>query len=208
MVKTPQGTEEKILAAAKKVFHRKGYEGARMQEIADEAGINKALLHYYFRSKEKLFEEVFKAAFSEISKVASHTFTSDEPMIRKIEAFVSTYLDIITENSYIPWFIINGIYERPEQIKKIFDRQRIDPPAMMEGMREQIRREFNVEVTPIQFWLNILSLCVFPIVAKPLIREIFRMSEEGYQEILEERKTFVPHFIINALKAYEKENDK
>jgi AcrR family transcriptional regulator len=66
MVKKALTTEEKILEAAKKVFHRKGFEGARMQEIADEAGINKALLHYYFRTKENLFDDVFKAAFREI----------------------------------------------------------------------------------------------------------------------------------------------
>jgi len=208
MVNSQQGTEEKILEAAKKVFHRKGYEGARMQEIADEAAINKALLHYYFRSKEKLFEAVFEDAFSGIMRLASEVFLSDKPLKDKIQAFLTSYLDIITENSYIPWFIINGIYERPEQIKAIFDKQQINPPQMMELLKSQINREYNADIDPFQIWLNVLSLSIFPVIAKPLIREIFHLSEEAYYQLMQERKELVPQLIINALKAYEKGDNK
>ena len=90
MVNSHLGTEEKILEAAKKIFHRKGYKGARMQEIADEADINKALLHYYFRSKEKLFEAVFEDAFSGIMRMASEVILSDKPLIEKIQAFLTS----------------------------------------------------------------------------------------------------------------------
>lgn len=204
MVNSQLGTEEKILEAAKKVFHRKGYEGARMQEIADEAGINKALLHYYFRSKEKLFEAVFEDALSGIMRLVSTIFFSDKPLKDKIQSFLSSYLNIITENSYIPWFIINGIYERPEQIKAIFDKQDINPLQLMKLLKSQVRKEYGVDINPFQIWLNVLSLSVFPVIAKPLVREIFRLSEETYNQLMEERKELVPELIINALKAYEK----
>ena len=204
MVNSGQNSEDKILEAAKKVFHRKGFEGARMQEIADEAGINKALVHYYFRNKENLFEAVFKDAFGEIMFRATNVLLSDKPMIEKIEGFLVNYLDILAQNSYIPWFILNGIYERPDQIKAIFNEQQINPPQLMEMLKTQIQKEFHIDINPIHFWLNILSLCIFPIVAKPLIKEIFKMPEEAYEKILEERKTVVPQFIINALKSYEK----
>ncbi|MBC8313964.1 MAG: TetR/AcrR family transcriptional regulator [Bacteroidetes bacterium] len=204
MVNSQLGTEEKILEAAKKVFHRKGYEGARMQEIADEAGINKALLHYYFRSKEKLFEAVFEDALSGIMRLVSTIFFSDKPLKDKIQSFLCSYLNIITENSYIPWFIINGIYERPEQIKAIFDKQDINPLQLMKLLKSQVRKEYGVDINPFQIWLNVLSLSVFPVIAKPLVREIFRLSEETYNQLMEERKELVPELIINALKAYEK----
>ena len=207
MVNSQQRTEEKILEAAKKIFHRKGFEGARMQEIADEADINKALLHYYFRSKEKLFEAVFEDAFSGIMHLASEIFLSDKPLIEKIKAFLTSYLNIITENSYIPWFIINGIYERPDQIKAIFDKQDINPPMLMELLKSQIQNEYNADINPIQIWLNVLSLSIFPVIAKPLLREIFQLPEETYNQLMEERKELVPQLIINALKTYEKEEN-
>ncbi|MBE0648392.1 MAG: TetR/AcrR family transcriptional regulator [Bacteroidales bacterium] len=203
MVNTQQGTEEKILEAAKKVFHRKGYEGARMQEIADEAEINKALLHYYFRSKENLFEAVFKDAFFKLMGRAKTVFLSDKPLKEKIQEFLSHYLDVLSENSYIPWFILNGMYERPDVLKVIFEKAEINPLQLMERLRNQIQDEYGSEVNPFHIWLNVLSLSIFPVVAKPLIRELFQITEEGYQQILEQRKTEVPRFITNALKGYE-----
>jgi AcrR family transcriptional regulator len=178
-----------------------------MQEIADEAGINKALLHYYFRNKEKLFEAVFKEAFSQIMGRAREVFMSDKPLKEKIQVFLTHYIDVINENSYIPWFILNGMYERPDQLKVIFENAEFNPAMLMEHLRSQIKTEYNTDINPFHIWLNVLSLSIFPVVAKPLIREIFQMPEEAYNQIMEERKEIVPQFIANALKAYEKEND-
>jgi len=204
MVNYLLSSEEKILEAAKKVFHRKGFEGARMQEIADEAGINKALLHYYFRSKEKLFQAVFEAAFSGLMGSAKEIFLSEKPLHEKISAFLTYYISTISENSYIPWFILNGMYERPEQLKTIFEKNNMNPFRLMELLQEQIRKEYNADINPLHIWLNILSMSVFPVVAKPLLMEVFKLTEEAYNQILEERKTVVPRFVTSALKAYEK----
>lgn len=204
MVKTDLNTEEKILAAAKKVFHRKGFEGARMQEIADEAGINKSLLHYYFRNKDKLFQAVFDAAFSSLMTNTRKIFLSDSPLSEKISAFLVDYISTISENSYIPWFILNGIHEKPEQFQAIFEKNNVNPSMILEHLKEQIGDEYNADIQPLHIWLNILSMCIFPVVAKPLIMKIFTMSEEAYRLLLEERKTVVPYFVISALKAYEK----
>ena len=204
MVKTDLNTEEKILAAAKKVFHRKGFEGARMQEIADEAGINKSLLHYYFRNKDKLFQAVFDAAFSSLMTNTRKIFLSDSPLSEKISAFLVDYIITISENSYIPWFILNGIHEKPEQFQAIFEKNNVNHSMILEHLKEQIGDEYNADIQPLHIWLNILSMCIFPVVAKPLIMKIFTMSEEAYRLLLEERKTVVPYFVISALKAYEK----
>jgi AcrR family transcriptional regulator len=203
MINIQLGTEEKILEAAKKVFHRKGFEGARMQEIADEAKINKALLHYYFRSKENLFEAVFKDAFYKLMGRAKTVLFSDKPLKEKIQEFLSHYLDVLSENSYIPWFILNGMYERPDVLKAIFEKAEISPLQLMEQLRTQIQNEYGLTVNPFHIWLNVLSLSIFPVIAKPLIRELFQLPEEAYQQILEQRKTEVPNFITNALKGYE-----
>ncbi len=207
MVKTVSSTEEKILVAAKKVFHRKGFEGARMQEIADEAGINKSLLHYYFRNKDKLFQAVFDATFSSLMINARKIFLSDASLSEKISAFIIDYISTISENSYIPWFILNGIHEKPEQFQAIFEKNDVNPAMILEHLKAQIGDEYNADIQPLHIWLNILSMSIFPVVAKPLIMKIFKMSEEAYRLLLEERKTVVPYFVISALKAYEK-NEK
>jgi TetR/AcrR family transcriptional regulator len=204
MVKHTLSTEEKILAAAKTVFHRKGFEGTRMQEIADEAEINKALLHYYFRSKEKLFQAVFEAAFSGLMENTKQIFFSKKPLKEKISAFLVDYINTISENSYIPWFILNGMYERPEQLKTILEKNKINPLMLMEHLKEQIHKEYNADINPFHIWLNILSMSVFPVVAKPFLMEVFKLNEEAYNQILKERKSVVPQFVNSALKAYEK----
>ena len=112
-------TEDKILEAAKNVFVAKGMEGARMQEIADEAGINKALLHYYFRSKEKLFEAIFSKiiqfAFPEITRIAQ----SNEPFISKIEQVVDAYIDLLIKHPFIPGFIMKELNRDPSGLFKL-----------------------------------------------------------------------------------------
>lgn len=203
MTSSLQSTEERILKAAKKVFHRKGFEGARMQEIADEAGINKALLHYYFRSKENLFEAVFRDAFLQLTGYAKTVFLSDNPIKEKIHKFLGYYIAILNENSYIPWFILNAIYTRPGTMKAIFDNAELNPPELMAHLQHQIKTEYGSEINPFHMWLNVLSLSIFPVIAKPLIREIFQLPEDAYKQILEQRKTEVPQFIANALKGYE-----
>ncbi len=96
--------EQRILSAAKKVFINKGMTGARMQDIADAAGINKALLHYYFRSKEKLFETIFKEAVQGFLPRVNQIFESNKTIFEKIEMFCKEYIDQIRKTPYLPIF--------------------------------------------------------------------------------------------------------
>src|ERR1044072_5809634 len=102
-------TEEKIVTAAKKVFLAKGLAGARMQDIADEAGINKALVHYYFRNKEKLFEVIFTEAALKLFPKINIIFESDGTLFEKIRLFVAEYITVMSENPYLPMFVLNEI---------------------------------------------------------------------------------------------------
>ena len=106
-------TEKSILKAAKLVFYKKGLAAARMQEIADEANINKAMLHYYFRSKQKLFEAVFIQAFRELAPLLNTIFNSDKPIFEKIRDFVDSYITFVTDNPYLPTFIIQEVNINP-----------------------------------------------------------------------------------------------
>src|SRR5271156_3051845 len=101
--------EQRILAAAKKVFLLKGMDGARMQDIADEAGINKALLHYYFRSKEKLFEVIFREAMDQLFPRIIGILNADKPLFDKIESFCGEYVGMLLNNPYLPMFVMNEV---------------------------------------------------------------------------------------------------
>ena len=111
--KKDKSTEERILEAAKKVFVQKGMAGARMQDIADEAGINKALLHYYFSNKEKLFEMIFLEAASKLFPRINAIFSSDQPLFEKIESFCEEYIAVVMENPYLPLFVLYEINQDP-----------------------------------------------------------------------------------------------
>jgi len=94
----PFSTEGTILEAAKKVFISHGFDGTSMQQIANEAGINKSLLHYYFRNKEKLFAAVFSYAFQNFIPQVQGILNSDISVFIKIERIVSEYMDMLLKN--------------------------------------------------------------------------------------------------------------
>ena len=203
MDKNNQTTEERILAASKKVFHTRGFDGARMQEIANEAGVNKSLVHYYFRNKESLFKSVFEDAFGQLLTKMNEVFFSDLPIIAKIETFLHFYLDFLAMNSYLPWFILKGLHERPGQLKELMDRMQMSPQRLINRIHDQVKEELNIEIDPLHFFINMLSLSIFPFLARPLILSVLGYSPEMLGQFYEERKTKVPEFILNALKGYE-----
>jgi TetR/AcrR family transcriptional regulator len=200
MVKKLLTTEEKILDAAKKVFHCKGFEGARMQEIADEADINKALLHYYFRTKENLFNAVFKAAFGEIFAKLFMTIDSNEPLEKKLKNLINEYIGFLQENSYIPGFILAEMNQNPQKILEIFKSAPVPPSMLFERMKESIQDEKLVNTDVRELFINILALCIFPFAAKPMLQYVFEFSDIQYDQFIEKRKKELPILIMNTIK--------
>ena len=123
MTDQEKNTEEQIFEAAHKVFTQKGFDGARMQEIAEEAGLNKALLHYYYRTKEKLFDAILKQVFKNFFPKVFSFMGSDIPISDKIGQFVDKYIDLIQGNPFIPNFIIGELNRNPERIVELLGHQ-------------------------------------------------------------------------------------
>lgn len=195
-----RSTEEKILEAAKKIFIRQGLAGARMQDIADEAGINKALLHYYFRSKDKLFETIFVEVAGQFVPKVNAILNSDATLFEKIEAFCVEYMDNVSRNPFIPLFVINEMNKQPKEfVKKLFGSgsPRFEKFAMQLG--EAIRRKEIRKIDPFELVINTVSLCVFPFLAKPLILLVSGANESEFKSMIEERKRTVPQLIIHSL---------
>ncbi len=183
--------EQRILAAAKKVFLSRGMAGARMQDIADEAGINKALLHYYFRDKEKLFETIFLQEAQKFFPKIAMVFQSELPLFEKFEKFVNEYIDEMLANPYLPWFVMNEINRDPEQfLNKMLQNAHFPQPVkFIEQIEREIKKGMIKKVNPMHLLLNLLSMTIFPFIAKPMIIRNIRFNESQFRQAMEQRRT-------------------
>ncbi len=201
MTEEEKTTEKTILDAAKKVFLAKGYDGARMQEIADEAKINKSLVHYYFRSKDKLFDAIFKDAFSQFIPKVAETMASDKDIFEKISIFIDTYIEMFINNPHIPTFILHEINRNPDRIVGLFKETKIDPSVFGLTVINEINKGTIKPINPLHLIINMISMCVFPFAAKPILKGfIFQNNENAYLQFIAERKKEVTEFIIRSIK--------
>lgn len=202
-VKTKDGnTEQRILEAARKVFTTKGMTGARMQDIADEAGINKALLHYYFRDKEKLFETIFLGEAQRFFPKVNSIFISDAPLFEKIENFVNEYIDEMQEHPYLPWFVMNEINRDPDQfLHRLWgEDKKFQPEKFLEQIEKEISEGRIKPIHPAHLFLNLISMTIFPFVAKPMITRNMQMGDEMFNMLMEQRRKEIPKFIIDSIR--------
>jgi TetR/AcrR family transcriptional regulator len=194
-------TEQRILAAAKKIFLSKGLDGARMQDIADEAGINKAMLHYYFRSKDKLFETIFEEVAIHFLPRITEIFESDKPLFKKIEAFCEVYIDQVRQMPYLPFFVLYEANKQPEiLVKKMFGPKKPPIHLFAKQVEEEIKKGIIKPIHPLQLFLNMLSMCIFPFMAKPMFEQAAGISKKQFDAMIDERKKMVPEFIIASIK--------
>jgi TetR/AcrR family transcriptional regulator len=206
MTDQEKNTEEQIFEAAKKVFTQKGFEGARMQEIAEEAGLNKALLHYYYRTKEKLFDAIFAQVFKNFFPRVFSFMGSDKTLFEKIELFVEVYIDLISKNKFIPIFIIGELNRNPDRIVDLLGHKSglLESNAFgnfAKQVEEEIKNGTIRPIKPEHLIVNIVGLSIFPIIARPILQGIiFQNDKKAFQNFLSERKKVVAEFIIQAIK--------
>jgi TetR/AcrR family transcriptional regulator len=193
-------TEVLILDAARKVFLANGFDGTTMKMIADEAGINKALLHYYFRSKDRLFEGVFVEAFSRMIPNLMKIFASEASFPDKISGLVNTYISALQHYPQIPQFILHELHRNPGRIIELIHSTGMNPDFVINIIRQEIKKGTIIEIDPVQLLVNLLALCIFPFAARPMIQGfILKNDAQKFELFLEQRKTEVAEFIIKAI---------
>jgi AcrR family transcriptional regulator len=193
-------TEEKIYEAARRIFILKGMEGARMQEIADEAGMNKALLHYYFRSKENLFKAVFKDIFTKFFSKVKDTLFSDATTKEKMIFFIDNYIDMIHANPYVPQFIINEINRDPVMLKSLMFESGIEPQKILELFLQKVKLNNSSDFDPRHIVVSLLGMLILPFAARPLLQMVyFNDDQEAYNQFLQERKDVVKKMILKLI---------
>ncbi len=204
-MKKDQDTEEKILLAARKVFMQKGKAGASMQDIADEAGINRTLLHYYFRSKDRLFESVFHDALQDLIRSFRDIFLAESPMEDKVEQFVDVYIDFLLVHPYLPHFFLHELTVNPGRLLELVESAVFTPSIVVKqitGMMDEILVE---QLDSRHFVMDMLGMVIFPFVAKPLVTYLaFEGKETQFRVFLQDRKSHLKEVLQLLLNHYRK----
>lgn len=198
-------TVDKIMDVARKEFLEKGYQGARMQSIADQAGINKASLHYHFDSKDKLFEAIFEEAMQMVLPIMLKALMEEPTLEQKITKLVEAHINLYIDNPFLPGFIVNETYTNPAQVYDLmFRRKGVWRGAVRAKLSEILKEEKSKgnirEVVPEQLIMDIFSLTAFPFMALPIFEVMFSKERADLLPLLEERKAYIPDMIMRSLR--------
>jgi TetR/AcrR family transcriptional regulator len=198
---TADTAEQRIYEAAHDVFLHKGYDGAKMQEIADRAGINKALLHYYYRSKDKLYEMVAKAVIQRAIAGVHQTINADESLELKIGRLIDFYVDTLGRNIFVVAFLVSEMNKHPEQFRdRILPSDLPKPERFFQQVRDAVEAGRIRPIQPEHLLVNIISMSVFPFLAQPMMRIVLGKNQPDMQQFLQERKAVVRDYIFHAIK--------
>lgn len=202
-------TEEKIFEAATIVFEEQGMDGARMQTIADKAGINKSLLHYYYRTKDHLFDAVFAKLAQKMFYKFSPIFEEELSLEDKIRFFFREHISFLQQNPKLPGFILNEINRHPQLFQKLiknFDASLLWDTIVKHHEKELQNYNLTKENFP-QVMSTIASLSVFPFAARGIFESLFSNLGLDFDKYIEERKEFAADFVINAIKKRNNESN-
>ena len=190
-------TEERIKVAARKVFHQKGFAGTRTRDIAEEAGINHAMLNYYFRSKEKLFEIVMMETIGQFFKGVGVILNDESTSLEeKIERVVANYIDLFLEEPELPTFMFNEVRPNPEPfVANTPIIQALEHSVLAQQYAEAVAQGRINEPNLIHTVLNVISLVIFPFIAQPIFTALSRTDKEAYKALMLQRKALIPQWI-------------
>jgi len=196
-------TEAKIKAAARNVFHQKGYAGTRTRDIAKEANMNLALLNYYFKSKENLFELIMFETLTMFFQTMGIVFNDETTTLeKKIQLVAENYIDLITEEPEIPLFIMSELRSHGAAIlEKLPAAKMILQSAFIKQYKEAAKNGKLAEPNPLHFLMNLMGLVVFPFISSPMIKKIGKLNDRGFDKLMQERKLLIPVWMKAILKA-------
>lgn len=201
----PQSTEERILEAAVQEFMTKGYAGARTTAIAEAAGVTHAMLHYYFRTKDKLLDRIIESKIGTLRDIMLASLGDPTiPLFDKIKSTIENHQDFIAANPELPRFMINEVLSRPDRMPKVIERLKHHTPLVVQSLQRQIDeyadRGLCRRVDAGMLMLDIVSLNIFPFSAKPMVNALLGGMMENSQAFVEARKIENVETIMRKLK--------
>ncbi len=197
-------TEQKIVDAAAKVFLKKGIDGARTQTIADLAGINKALLHYYFRTKEKLFDIVAERVIRNAMNQVLGNISVEQDFEQWLQNFVHNYLAIVSGNPMIPrfmlWEVEAGGGRIAHIVKDILKMDKMDDNPLFKIVNRAIEDKQIRPIDPVQFIISLIAVCVAPFVARPILEKVIPDLKVNSKEFIANREKAILDLFLYGLK--------
>ena len=190
-------TEEKIKNAARIVFQKKGFAASRTRDIAEEAGINLALLNYYYRSKEKLFQIIMIETLTGFVHVLVSIFNDEDTSFEeKIELLANNYIDFAIEFPYVPIFIFSELRNHPEElIKTIPVRQMLTNSVFVRQFQKKVMAGEIETPNLLHFIMNLMGLVIFPIIGRPFLSVIGELDDQQFAQLMQERKKLIPAWV-------------
>jgi AcrR family transcriptional regulator len=195
---TDSTTEEKIKTAARKVFTKKGYSAARTRDIAEEAGINLALLNYYFRSKEKLFDIVMTENLQKFLLALSGSLRDEKSSLNeKVALIANNYIDMLKANPDLPLFVLSEIRSNPEKLASTMGVKNL---LLESAFFKQLMEATKGKIHPLHLLINIMSMTIFPFIASPLLKNVGSLKQSDFDNLMEERKKMIPIWFDSIVK--------
>lgn len=200
MTEEEKDTEQRIFDAACRVFQSKGYSGTRMQEIADEADINKSMLHYYYRSKDQLFQKVYRQKMTRYFQETFKVWDADLPLDEKVEQLIDTLYAFMKAYPKLPHFIMHEMNSNPERFRNFIKDIKIEFPHKFRQQIESEAEKGNIaKIDPSQLSHSIVALILFPFLGKTMVQGLRGEDDEEFAQFLEQRKQFLKDFILNGI---------
>jgi TetR/AcrR family transcriptional regulator len=202
-------TERRILDAAHTVFVRRGTAGARMQEIAAEAGVNQALLHYYFRNKEQLALAAFERAGKGFMPAVIDVLASGGGLEDKVRRIVQLEIEHLARAPYLPGYIIGEVTHRPERAAQLIGAvtgltPRDLGPRILGALKRQIGERVKAgamrPIAPESFIVNLMALCIFPFAVRPMVQAMLGFDDRQFERFMTRRIDDLPAFFLGALR--------
>jgi TetR/AcrR family transcriptional regulator len=193
-----QQTEQLIKEKARILFFQKGILNATTQEIADAAGVNRALIHYYFRSREQMLDMLLEETLEEKKSRVRTILSSALPFREKIARYIDAIVDYGLTYPYLDNFIISETARHPDKVRALCLKDRIKSSDLIrEQLEEEIRQGRIAPISAEHFMVNLVSLCNYPLLAKPVLQIIHGMTDAAYRKFLIERKRIIYMTIFN-----------
>lgn len=199
MAKRDPDARERLLTIATQSFYEKGYYGVRMQEIADKAGLNKAMLNYYFRNKEQLFDAVFEQALGVLLPSLQRFFSDQAPLQEKISRLIDEYTDLLQTHPHVPVFILSELRMHPQKLDALSQNAPFQTDLLLAQISKEVEAGKIRPVEPRTFVLHLFSCCIFPHVSGLLWQNYFKLDQDEYKELLQERKQDIMDMFWNNL---------
>jgi TetR/AcrR family transcriptional regulator len=191
-------TEKLIKEKAKILFFQKGFLDATTQEIADEAGVNRALIHYYFRSREQMLETLLDETMMEKRDRVRTILRSDLPFRKKIASYIETVVDYGLQYPYLENFIISETARKPDKVKAYCAMDKLKSSDLIrEALQSEIKKGNIANMSAEHFMVNLSALCNYPLLAKSVLQSIHGMTDSAYRKFLLERKQIIFRTIFN-----------